>query len=44
MDRVGDLNYYSQWNPWQQTDPSAKGTITGTPKTPGHSMTGKERK
>ena len=36
MDRVGDLNYYSQWNPWQQSDPSAKSTITGTPKTPGH--------
>lgn len=36
MDRVGDLNYYSQWNPWQQTDPTAKSTITGTPKTPGH--------
>ena len=36
MNRVGDLNYYSQWNPWQQMDPSAKSTITGTPKTPGH--------
>ena len=36
MDRVGDLNFYSQWNPWQQMDPSAKGTITGSPKTPGH--------
>ena len=21
MDRVGDLNYYSKWNPWQQSDP-----------------------
>lgn len=36
MDRVGDLNYYSQWNPWQQMDPSAKSKITGTPKTQGH--------
>ena len=36
MNRVGDLNYYRQWNPWQQMDPSAKSTITGTPKTPGH--------
>ena len=36
MDRVADLNYYSQWNPWQQSDPSAKSTVTGTPKTSGH--------
>ncbi len=36
MGRVGDLNYYSQWNPWQQTDPTVKNTITGTPNTPGH--------
>lgn len=36
MDRVGDLNFYSQWNPWQQSDPSVKNTITGEPKTAGH--------
>ena len=36
MDKVGNLNFYSQWNPWQQADPTAKATITGTPKTPGH--------
>lgn len=36
MDRVGNLNFYSQWNPWQQRDPTAKATITGTPKSPGH--------
>ena len=36
MNKVGDLNYYSQWNPWQQMDPTAKSTITGTPKTSGH--------
>ncbi|MEO7922895.1 MAG: SRPBCC family protein [Chitinophagaceae bacterium] len=36
MNRVSDLNYYSQWNPWQQSDPTAKSTITGSPKAPGH--------
>ena len=36
MNKISDLNYYRQWNPWQQADPSAKSTITGTPKTPGH--------
>ena len=36
MDKVGDLNSYSEWNPWQKMEPTAKATITGTPKTPGH--------
>jgi hypothetical protein len=36
MDKVSDLNYYSQWNPWQQSDPTTKKNITGMPKTPGH--------
>ena len=36
MNKIGDLNSYSEWNPWQQMDPTAKATITGTPKTPGH--------
>lgn len=36
-DRVADLHYYSQWNPWQKMDVSTKSEITGTPKTPGHS-------
>ena len=36
MDKVGNLNFYSQWNPWQQSDPTAKGTVTGTAKAPGH--------
>jgi hypothetical protein len=36
MSRVSNLNYYSQWNPWQQTDPTAKNTITGEPGAPGH--------
>jgi hypothetical protein len=36
MTKIGDLNYYSKWNPWQQSDPTSKWTITGTPMTPGH--------
>lgn len=36
MDKVGNLNYYSQWNPWQQMDPATKPTISGSPKTAGH--------
>lgn len=36
MDKVGNLNFYSQWNPWQQADPTAKSTVSGTPKSPGH--------
>jgi hypothetical protein len=36
MNRVSDLNHYGQWNPWQQSDPTAKSTITGTPATTGH--------
>ncbi len=36
MNRVGNLNSYSQWNPWQQSDPTARPIITGTPNTPGH--------
>lgn len=36
MEKVGNLNFYSQWNPWQQADPTAKSTVTGSPKTAGH--------
>lgn len=36
LNKIGDLNYYATWNPWQQMDPLATKTITGTPKTPGH--------
>jgi len=36
MDKVGNLNFYSQWNPWQQADPTSKSTVSGTPKTAGH--------
>ncbi|RYY60212.1 MAG: hypothetical protein EOO05_10635, partial [Chitinophagaceae bacterium] len=31
MDHVADLNFYSQWNPWQQVDKTAVKTITGNP-------------
>jgi len=34
--RVGNLNEYSVWNPWQQSDPSASKMITGTSNTQGH--------
>ncbi len=34
--RVGDLNQYAIWNPWQQSEPTSTKTITGTPNTPGH--------
>ncbi len=44
MDKVGNLNFYSQWNPWQQADPTAKSTVTGTPKTPGHKYTWEGKK
>jgi hypothetical protein len=36
MEKVGNLNFYSQWNPWQQMDPTAKSIITGTPEKVGH--------
>lgn len=36
MDKVGDLNHFASWNPWQQMDPSATKTITGAPKTINH--------
>lgn len=36
MNLVADLNYYSQWNPWQQSDKTVKNTISGTPKIAGH--------
>lgn len=36
MSRIGDLGYYSQWNPWQQLDKSTVSKITGTPMQPGH--------
>ncbi len=36
MNKVGDLNYYATWNPWQQMDPHATKTVTGTPGTRDH--------
>lgn len=36
MSKVGNLNYYANWNPWQQMDPSSAKTVTGQPKTIDH--------
>ena len=36
MTKVADLTNYAAWNPWQQSDPGATGTIDGLPKTIGH--------
>lgn len=36
MNRIANLNDYALWNPWQQSDPTAIKTITGTAGTPGH--------
>ncbi len=44
MDKVGDFNYFSKWNPWQQMEPSANYKITGTPKTPGAQYAWKGKK
>jgi hypothetical protein len=44
MSRVGDFNYYSAWNPWQQMDPNATKKITGSPLTPGHKYEWQGRK
>lgn len=42
--KVGNLQYYSQWNPWQKMDPEAEQTITGTPLQPGHQYSWKGKK
>lgn len=36
MGKISDMNHYSHWNPWQQSDPTSKSTITGTPGSAGH--------
>jgi len=36
MGRIANLKDYALWNPWQQSDPTATNSITGTPGTPGH--------
>ena len=44
MDRVADLHYYAQWNPWQQKDKGSESNITGLPKRPGHKYSWKGKK
>jgi len=36
MEYVGNFNYYSQWNPWQQMEPNSNKNISGAPNTAGH--------
>ena len=36
MNKVADFNYYKQWNPWQQMEPTASAVITGAARTRGH--------
>ena len=36
MNRVGNLNDYANWNPWQQSEPTSSRIITGSPFTTGH--------
>lgn len=36
MSRIANLNDYALWNPWQQSDPTAIKSITGSPGSPGH--------
>lgn len=38
-DKVADFNYYTKWNTWSQMEPTAKNTMSGTPKESGHSWT-----
>lgn len=35
-EKVGNLNNYRDWNPWQQMEPTASAEITGEPMKPGH--------
>jgi hypothetical protein len=44
MDKVGDLNHYAIWNPWQRVDPVATKNIKGQPKTIGHSYSWEGKK
>jgi len=34
--KVADFNYYREWNPWQNSEASAKYKISGTPSSVGH--------
>lgn len=42
--KIADLNYYRQWNPWQQMEPGASQTVTGTPGAKGHKYAWKGKK
>ncbi|HEY8388849.1 MAG TPA: SRPBCC family protein [Parasegetibacter sp.] len=44
MERVGNLNFYKQWNPWQQMEPEAQAEIVGEPVAPGHKYTWQGRR
>ena len=34
--KVSDFNAYSEWNPWQKSEPGSTRTITGSPGKAGH--------
>ncbi len=42
--KVGNLHFYSQWNPWQKMDPEAEKSITGIPLQAGHRYSWKGKK
>jgi hypothetical protein len=44
MKKVSDLNEYAAWNPWQQSEPKAIKTITGTAGTAGHQYSWRGKK
>jgi hypothetical protein len=44
MGFVSNLNNYSKWNPWQQSDPTAKFDITGNPGAASHSYSWKGKR
>lgn len=35
-EKIVNLNYYRDWNPWQKSEPSSTQKIEGAPDTPGH--------
>lgn len=41
---IGDLNCYSQGNPWQQSDPTTQKNISGAANQPGHKYAWKGKK
>jgi hypothetical protein len=44
MSKVGNLNFYAKWNPWQQMEPSATKTVTGDPQTINHAYSWQGKK